>query len=118
MGQDQGRPYDLGLEIGELLGSASDQPRDKRANFLLERYPIQPKIATDIAALIEEQLETTGTVPTHRRVVIERFCDELGDDRICILAPFGTSGECALGDGAGVPALKSAWFSGASFVER
>ena len=90
-GSGPGRPYDLGLEIGELLGSASDQPPDKRANFLLERYPIQPKIATDIAALIEEQLETTGTVPTHRRVVVERFCDELGDDRICILAPFGTA---------------------------
>ena len=102
---------------GELLGSASDQPREKRADFLLERYPIQPKIATDIAALIE-QPRTTGTVPTHRRVVIERFCDELGDDRICILAPFGTAVNAPWAMALESVLSKPAWVSGASSVER
>ena len=39
----------------------------------------------------KRQLESSGVVPTHRQVVVERFVDELGDDRICILAPFGTA---------------------------
>ena len=84
MGPDQGGPM---IERsrdrrtpGQCLRSNHGCKRD--LNFLLERFPIQiSKISTDIAALIEEQLETTGTVPTHRRVVIDRFCDELGDDR-------------------------------------
>ena len=31
----------------------------------------------------------TGALPTDRRIVVERFRDELGDWRICLLTPFG-----------------------------
>ena len=36
-----------------------------------------------------DQAETTGVVPDDRTVVVERFRDEIGDWRVCILSPFG-----------------------------
>ena len=37
-----------------------------------------------------EQVEATGVVPDDRTVVVERFRDEIGDWRVCLLSPFGT----------------------------
>ncbi len=37
----------------------------------------------------EEREATGGVLPTDRQIVIERFRDELGDWRICVLSPFG-----------------------------
>ena len=39
--------------------------------------------------LDEEREATGGVLPTDRQIVIERFRDELGDWRICVLSPFG-----------------------------
>ena len=42
------------------------------------------------AQYLDEQAEATGVVPDDRTVVVERFRDEIGDWRVCILSPFGT----------------------------
>ncbi len=41
------------------------------------------------AYLAEEREATGGALPTDRQIVVERFRDELGDWRICVLSPFG-----------------------------
>ncbi len=44
------------------------------------------------ACLVEyliHQRSITGRLPTDQRIVVERFQDELGDFRVCILSPFG-----------------------------
>src|SRR5205085_2928967 len=38
---------------------------------------------------LSEQQAATGAVPSDRAVVVERFPDEIGDWRLCILSPFG-----------------------------
>ena len=38
---------------------------------------------------MREQERSTGAVPSDRTVVVERFRDEIGDWRVCILTPFG-----------------------------
>ena len=38
---------------------------------------------------LADQREATGALPTDRTLVIERFRDELGDWRVCLLSPFG-----------------------------
>ena len=40
-------------------------------------------------AYLDDQMEATGAVPDDRTVVVERFRDEIGDWRMCILSPFG-----------------------------
>ena len=41
------------------------------------------------AYLDEERSVTGGVLPTDRQIVVERFRDELGDWRVCLLSPFG-----------------------------
>ena len=41
-------------------------------------------------AVPARQAEATGVVPDDRTIVVERFRDEIGDWRVCVLSPFGT----------------------------
>ena len=45
---------------------------------------------TNLVQYIAEQAEATGVVPDDRTIVVERFRDEIGDWRVCVLSPFGT----------------------------
>jgi ATP-dependent Lhr-like helicase len=81
-GEGVGRPYELGAAIGrfsrELLASADPQLPD-----------LDDRAAANLLAYLREQERATGVVPSDRTVVVERFKDEIGDWRICILTPFG-----------------------------
>ena len=44
---------------------------------------------TTCSAFLREQEGATGAVPSDRTIVVERFRDEIGDWRVCILTPFG-----------------------------
>ncbi|MEN3342154.1 MAG: ATP-dependent helicase Lhr and Lhr-like helicase [Actinomycetota bacterium] len=86
-GEGVGRPYELGEAIGrfsrELL--SLEEPR------ALERLSsdLDARAAANLVAFLREQERSTGVVPSDRTVVVERFRDEIGDWRICILSPFG-----------------------------
>ena len=86
-GDKPGRPLELGRAMGALvreLRDAPDQAEEKlRANGLDERA------SSNLRAYLSEQAEATGVVPDDRTIVIERFADEIGDWRVCILTPFG-----------------------------
>ena len=43
----------------------------------------------DYHLLFDEQADATGAVPDDRTIVVERFTDEIGDWRVCVLSPFG-----------------------------
>lgn len=88
-GDGPGRPLDLGKAIGrrvrELSSTSSEKARSQlNASGLTNGYAID-----NVLAYINDQRESTGAVPTDRCIVVERFRDELGDWRICILTPFG-----------------------------
>ena len=86
-GEGVGRPYELGEAIGkfsrELLSMDEVSARTRLSSNLDERA------ATNLLAFLREQERATGVVPSDRTVVVERFRDEIGDWRICILTPFG-----------------------------
>jgi ATP-dependent Lhr-like helicase len=81
-GEGVGRPYELGEAIGrftrELL--AQKEPNVPDLDAFAEK---------NLLAYLREQERVTGAVPSDRTVVVERFRDEIGDWRICILTPFG-----------------------------
>src|SRR5678816_2031636 len=54
-----------------------------------EHSPLDALAIENLLAFVKEQREATGTVPSDEAIVVERFQDELGDWRICILSPFG-----------------------------
>ncbi|MEA2304015.1 MAG: ATP-dependent helicase Lhr and Lhr-like helicase, partial [Solirubrobacteraceae bacterium] len=84
-GDSVGRPKELGREIGAFARWAVDQPAE-----VLERdYDLDPRAATNLLAFLREQQDATRVVPSDRTIVIERFRDEIGDWRLCILSPYG-----------------------------
>jgi ATP-dependent Lhr-like helicase len=88
-GDRPGRPAELGRAIGafvrEMAAAKPEQAHARlRADFGLDEWA-----ADNLLAYIEEQREATGVLPDDRTIVVERFPDELGDWRICILTPFG-----------------------------
>lgn len=88
-GDGPGRPLELGRELGDFTRELSRQ--SDRERWLLDNTPLDAYAARNLADYVAEQLEHTGTLPTDRRITVERFRDELGDWRLCILSPFGAS---------------------------
>ncbi|HVM15982.1 MAG TPA: DEAD/DEAH box helicase [Gaiellaceae bacterium] len=88
-GEGVGRPYELGAAIGAASRELAALP-DARAVETLERdYALDARAARNLLAFLREQAAATGAVPSDRTIVVERFRDEIGDWRVCILTPFG-----------------------------
>jgi ATP-dependent helicase Lhr and Lhr-like helicase len=91
-GDGPGRPFELGAAVGAFhrqVGKAAADDRDAEVVRLRAEHDLDAWAADNLVAYLEEQGEATGTVPDDRTVVVERFRDELGDWRVCILSPFG-----------------------------
>ncbi|MBV8760502.1 MAG: DEAD/DEAH box helicase [Deltaproteobacteria bacterium] len=88
-----GRPVELGKALGafcrELDGKLAQDPGEAVA-WLENGYHLDAFAAGNLVAYLGEQRAHTGAVPTDRAITIERFRDELGDVRVCILSPFGS----------------------------
>ncbi len=94
-GDKPGRPIELGRAIGEtvreLRGLAASKGRDAAVGLLESEYALDPLAASNLVSFLEEEAEEAGAVPDDRTLVVERFRDEIGDWRVCILSPFGAS---------------------------
>ncbi|HZO08836.1 MAG TPA: helicase-related protein, partial [Myxococcota bacterium] len=84
-GDGIGRPKELGLAIGAFSRTAVDRDPEELAS----EYDLDERAARNLSAFLREQREATRVVPSDRTIVIERFRDEIGDWRLCILSPFG-----------------------------
>ncbi len=88
-GDRVGRSVALGRGIGALtrfLERATDQGAIAR---LTEEHFLDDRAAANLVRYVRDQGEAPYMVPTDRTIVIERFKDEIGDYRVCILSPFG-----------------------------
>ncbi len=94
-GDAVGRPIELGRALGaftrELEEDLARGPRGRTKALarLRERNDLDELAAGNLVTYLEDEREATGTLPTDQRVVVERFRDELGDWRLCLLTPFG-----------------------------
>ncbi len=89
-GDRPGRPVDLGRELGAFVRKVGELGPKKAPGWIEANTPCDERAAKNLTAYITDQKEATGALPTDRVVLIERFRDELGDWRVCILSPFGT----------------------------
>jgi ATP-dependent Lhr-like helicase len=84
-GDGIGRPKELGEAIGAFAREAVNRtPEELQAEYDLDR-----RAANNLVEFLQEQQTATRVVPSDRAVVVERFRDEIGDWRLCILSPFG-----------------------------
>ena len=56
---------------------------------MADGYDLDPKAARNLREFLLEQQEATRVMPSDRTIVVERFRDEIGDWRVCVLSPFG-----------------------------
>ena len=89
-GDRPGRPRAFGLAIGRLTRAIGEKKPAEVEALLLEEHHLDAKAALGLASYVREQLEACGALPTDQQIVIERFVDEVGDHRVCVLSPFGT----------------------------
>ena len=88
-GEGPGRPLELGRALGAFVREIGLLPATEARPRLLAEFGVDEHAAQNLLDYLEEQREATGTLPTDRDITIERFRDELGDWRVCILTPFG-----------------------------
>jgi ATP-dependent helicase Lhr and Lhr-like helicase len=84
-GDSVGRPKQLGEAIGAFVRWAVDRSPEE----LSEQYDLDERAARNLLDYLHEQQEATRVLPSDRTVVVERFRDEIGDWRLCVLSPFG-----------------------------
>ena len=84
-GDGVGRTVELGRAIGEFSREAvSADPAE-----LAKSYDLDELAASNLVAYLREQQTATRVVPSDETIVVERFRDEIGDWRLCVLSPFG-----------------------------
>ncbi len=88
-GEGVGRPYELGEAIGAASRELVALSEDKALARLRDEFTLDDRAAQNLLTFLGEQQAATGAVPSDRTVVVERFRDEIGDWRLCILTPFG-----------------------------
>ena len=88
-GEGVGRPYELGEAIGKTSRELVALSHDVAQARLVNEHRLDERAANNLLTFLNEQAAATGAVPSDRTVVVERFRDEIGDWRLCILTPFG-----------------------------
>ena len=88
-GEGVGRPFELGQKIGEAARELSALRDGDAIRRLRDDYLLEERAARNLLTFLREQADATGAIPSDRTVVVERFRDEIGDWRVCILTPFG-----------------------------
>src|SRR6202008_4085336 len=84
-GDGLGRPRELGEAIGAFARWAVDQD----PATLHRDYDLDEQAAGNLVDFLREQQAATRVVPSDRTLVVERFRDEIGDWRLCVLSPYG-----------------------------
>ena len=84
-GDGIGRP----AELGEAIGAFAREAVSREPDELAAEYDLDPRAANNLVAYLREQQTATRVVPSDQTIVVERFRDEIGDWRLCVLSPYG-----------------------------
>ncbi len=84
-GDSVGRPR----ELGEAIGAFSRWAVEQEPETLEREYDLDARAARNLLAYLREQQAATRVLPSERTIVVERFRDEIGDWRLCVLSPYG-----------------------------
>ena len=94
-GDAVGRPIELGRALGAFVReleadlAGGERGRERALARLRERHDLDELAAENVLGYLADEQEAAGALPTDRRIVVERFRDELGDWRLVLLSPFG-----------------------------
>jgi ATP-dependent Lhr-like helicase len=88
-GDRPGRPLEFGLLVGKLSRELARAPKAKATSRLQQEHGLDERAAKNLVEYLHDQADATGEVPSDETAVVERYLDEVGDWRVCVLTPFG-----------------------------
>jgi ATP-dependent Lhr-like helicase len=88
-GDMSGRPLATGRAVGEFIRSMASMKPEAARQVLASKYHLDALAVENLLAYLAEEEAATGSLPTDRLLVVERFRDEIGDWRVVILSPLG-----------------------------
>ena len=88
-GEGIGRPFELGREIGRTARELVALDDEAATARLTGEHALDDRAAVNLMTFLREQEAATSAIPSDRTIVVERFRDEIGDWRLCLLTPFG-----------------------------
>ncbi len=90
LGEAPGRTRELAAAIGTLREECAESEDPAGALRARSGDALPPAGAAQIAEFVEAGRQVLGSVPTQRRVILERFFDESGGMQLVVHAPFGS----------------------------
>jgi ATP-dependent Lhr-like helicase len=101
LGEAPARTKELSLEVSRLRQAIEDRlaagDEEGARLSLLERAGTSEEVAAQVVGYLAAGRAALGTLPTHDRIVIERFFDDTEGSQLVIHAPFGGAINRALG---------------------
>src|SRR6266566_2797519 len=88
-GENVGRPLEFGRAIGALARRMRSLPSEEATKELVTKHALADGAARNLLQYLGDQVAATGTLPDDHTIVIERYLDDMGDWRVCILSHFG-----------------------------
>ena len=93
-GDRPGRPRGFGAQIGALTRKVAESLKKGKVTEAVELlegpHALGEFAVRNLLSYIQGELDAVGEVPTDRHFIVERYPDELGDSRVCVLSPFGS----------------------------
>jgi ATP-dependent Lhr-like helicase len=87
-GEGPGRPLELGRALGRFVRELGERGAGA-GPWLQAEYRLDARAAASLIEYVAEQRAAVGDLPSDACLTVERFRDELGDWRVCLLSPFG-----------------------------
>jgi ATP-dependent helicase Lhr and Lhr-like helicase len=88
-GENVGRPLEFGRAIGALARRMRSLSPEDATTELVTKHALAEGAARNLLQYLRDQEAATGSVPDDHTIVIERYLDDMGDWRVCILSHFG-----------------------------
>lgn len=88
-GERPGRPLEIGRAMGALLAELAPMTPAQMTERMSAGGLLDDFAVANLVRYVDEQRQAVGALPTDAAVTVERFRDELGDWRVCILTPLG-----------------------------
>ena len=88
-GDGTGRAYPVALRFGSYLERVERAAGAGGLGPALRSLGMDADAAANAARHVRAQIEATGALPTHRRIVCEHFSDEMGKHQLMVHSIFG-----------------------------
>ena len=88
-GEGEGRAMALGEAMGALARTLDRLPATEAKQLLVRDHHLGEAAADVLLGYLGDQRDATHELPTDLHLIVERFRDEIGDWRVCVLSPYG-----------------------------